>query len=223
MSIDPVCGMEIEENCGSSQNQATRLSISAARTARQGLTRIQRSSMLRVLALASLVIISLMYPKTTYAQSQGLQSVMTGAGELLIGLDISYPKDEENNTIMFIITFYHSNATDLPEEHIDYNFLILKENKTILNAAATDDSPIGIIHSVTGTEKHTFSFDDTGTYTARVVINGLRMVLVTPVYADFPVTVTPEFQLTIPVLALVIGGGIAFMRFVSLRRLRSFY
>jgi hypothetical protein len=75
------------------------------------------------------------------------------------------------------------------------------------------------------TSPESFSFDDTGTYTARVIINGLRIVLVMLVHADFPVTVTLEFQhlITIPVLALVIGGGIAFMRFVGLKRMRSFY
>lgn len=175
--------------------------------------------LLRVVALASLVIMTpIMYPKATFAQNQSLQSVVTGAGELLVGLDISYPKAEEN-TIMFTITFYHPNATDIPEGNIDYNFLIMKEGKTILNAAMMDDSPIGIIHTVMGTEKHTFSFDDTGAYTARVVINGLRMVLVTPVRADFPVTVTPEFQPAILVLALVVGGGVVFMRF-GLKRLQ---
>lgn len=95
----------------------------------------------------------------------------------------------------------------------------MKEGKTILSAGMIDDSPIGIIHTVTGTEKHTFSFDDTGAYTARVIINGLRMVLVTSGHADFPVTVTPEFQPTIPVMALVIGSAIVFMR-SDLRRLR---
>jgi hypothetical protein len=178
--------------------------------------------MLRVVALAYLVIIILLYPKTTFAQSQSLQSVMTGAGELLVGLDISYPESRED-TAIFTITFYRPAVTDRPEEHIDYNFLILKEGKTILNAGMIEDSPIGIIHTVTGTEKHAFSFDDTGAYTARVVINGLRMVLVTPVHADFPITVTPEFQPIILVMALVIGGGIAFMRFVGLKRFRSFY
>lgn len=178
--------------------------------------------MLRVVALASLVIIALAHPKTTFAQSQSLQSVMTGAGELLIGLDISYLEDKEN-TAIFTTTFYHPNATDVPEEHIDYNFLILKEGNTILNAGLTDDSPMGIIHTIAGTEKHSFSFDDAGTYIARVVINGLRMVLVNPVHVDFPVTVTPEFQPALPLLTPVIGGGITFMRFVGLKRMRSFY
>ena len=179
--------------------------------------------MLRVVALASLVIIVLMYPKITFAQSQSLQNIMTGAGEILVGLDISYPKSEEN-TIIFTITFYHPAETDRPEEHIDYNFLILKEDgKSILNAAMADDSPIGIIHTVTGTGKHTFSFDDTGAYTARVVVYGLRMVLVPPVLMDFPVTVTPEFQPAVMIMALAIGSGIAFMRLVGLERLRSFY
>lgn len=149
-----------------------------------------------------------------------MQSVMTGAGELLVGLDIAY---HEANAVIFTITFYHPAETDRPEEHIDYNFLILKEGKTILNAALTDNSPIGIIHSVQGTEKYAFSFDSTGAYTARVVINGLRMVLVTPVHADFPVTVTPEFQPTIMVMALVIGSGTVFMRLIGLKRLRLFY
>jgi hypothetical protein len=125
------------------------------------------------------------------------------------------------NTVIFSVTFYHPAAINRPEEHIDYNFLILKEGKTILNAGMMDDSPIGIIHTVTGTEKHTFSFDDTGSYIARVVINGLRMILVTPVHADFPVTVTPEFQPAI--LALVIGSGVVLMRFAELKRFRSFY
>lgn len=175
--------------------------------------------MLRFVALTSLVIIVLVYPNTTFAQNQSLQSVMTGAGELLVGLDISYPNSEESNVI-FTVTFYHPAATDRPEEHIDYNFLVLKEGKSVLNVAMADDSPIGIIHTVTGTVKHTFSFDDTGTYTVRVVINGLRMVLVPPVHADFPVTVTPEFQPAIMVMALAIGSGIALMRLVGLKRLQ---
>lgn len=82
---------------------------------RQGLGEVQ--CFLELWRLASLVIIILMYSKTTFAQSQSLQSVMTGAGELLVGLDISYPESEENTIIIFIITFYHPAATDWRRAH----------------------------------------------------------------------------------------------------------
>lgn len=175
--------------------------------------------MLRVAALALLLAIIHMHLETADAQSQGLQSVMTGAGELLVGLDISYPKGEDSTT--FTIAFYHPLTTERTEEHIDYDFLILKEGKPIFRAAMQDDSPVGIIHSITGAEKHAFSFDDTGAYTARVVIYGLRMVFVEPVHADFPVAVTPEFQMAMPVMALA-AGGIALISF-GMKRFRAYY
>ena len=166
----------------------------------------------RLNSLLSVSLIVFVYSLITpaYAQRAGGQTLLTGAGEIVVDLDISFPEREEVATV-FTITFSDP-VTGGVEEHVYYDFLLAKDGKNVFRAGTYGGAPAGIIHSVIGIEKQYFTFAETGSYTARVVVYGLKMVFVNPVAADFPVAVTPEFQVIAPVLT-VTTAGIVFLRF----------
>lgn len=170
-------------------------------------------------ALAAIPLVFLVSSQPpAFAQSAGAQTILTGAGELAIDLDISFPERKDTATV-FTITFSDP-ATGKVEEHVYYDFLLAKDGKNIFRAGTQGGAPAGIIHSVAGIEKQFFTFSEIGPYTVSVVIYGLKMVFLEPVAADFHVMVTPEFHVVMPVLAAA-AGGIALLRFGT-KRLRIF-
>lgn len=163
----------------------------------------------RLLLSVSLIVFVCSLFTPAYAQRGG-QTLLTGAGEIVVDLDISFPEREEVATV-FTVTFFDAVTGEI-EEHVYYDFLLAKDGKNVFRAGTYGGAPAGIIHSVTGIEKQFFTFTETGSYTASVVVYGLKMVFVNPVAADFPVAVTPEFQVIAPVLA-VTTAGIVLLRF----------
>ena len=171
-----------------------------------------------LLAIALIITLS-SYTRPASAQNAGVQNIMTGAGELTVALDISFPERKDVATV-FTIMFSDPSRGEV-EGHVYYDFLILKDGKNIFRAATHGGTQAGVIHSVTGIEKQFFTFGDTGSYTARIVIYGLKMVWIEPVGVDFAVTVTPEFQVVTLVLALAAGG--IFCMDLARKRLKAFH
>ena len=168
---------------------------------------------------AAVLLVSLLSSQPpAFAQSAGAQTILTGAGELAIDLDVSFPERKDTATV-FTITFSDP-ATGKVEEHVYYDLLLAKDGKNIFRAGTQGGAPAGIIHSVAGIEKQFFTFSEDGSYVVSIVVYGLKMVFIEPVAADFPVVVTPEFHVVMPVLAAA-AGGIAFMR-LGTKRIRIF-
>lgn len=224
MPIDPVCGMEIGEDSQFNSSLGGRTVYFCYPHCKSHFDKNRRNSipspniMIKAAFGAILLVFLLSSQPSAFAQNARAQTVLTGAGELDINLDISFPERKDTATV-FTITFSDP-VTGEVEEHVYYDFLLVKDDKNIFRAGTQGGATVGIIHSVTGIEKQFFTFSETGSYTARIVIFGLKMVFVEQVTADFPVIVTPEFHVVMPVLAAA-ASVIAFMRFGT-KQLRIF-
>lgn len=151
-----------------------------------------------------------------YAENLGTRDLATGAGLLKVSVDISH--SEISKATIFTVTFVNPTTGEI-EPHVDYDLMILKDGKQIFRASEYLNRPVGLLHGVSGVEKHTYKFEEEGSYTARVTVFGFSMVWFEPANADFSVTLTPEFQSMLPAMilaSLVLIAAVVLARFRTL-------
>ncbi len=131
-------------------------------------------------------------------------------GPINVSMDVSFGDEGETT---FTITFLNP-ETGMIEQHVDYDLIILKDGERIFKASEHLKRPIALLHSSYGVEKHTYEFTEEGSYTVRVAVIGFKMYWFEPVFADYSVTVTPEFQTLLPLVtaSLVVGAAVVTTR-----------
>lgn len=167
--------------------------------------------------VAGVVLLMIMESPFTavYAENLGTRELVTNVGPINVSMDAVF---EDEGTTTFTITFVNP-ETGMIEQHVDYDLMILKDGERIFKASESLNRPIALLHSVYGVEKHTYEFLDEGSYTVRVAVIGAKMYWFEPVLADYSVTVTPEFQTLLPMIAasLAVTAAVVTTRSRTLR------
>jgi hypothetical protein len=140
-----------------------------------------------------------------YAENLGTRELATNLGPINVSVNISFQDEATTFTITFV-----NPETGVIEQHVDYDLMILKDGERIFKASEHLKRPIALLHSVYGVEKHTYEFIEEGSYTVRVAVIGFKMYWFEPVFADYSVTVTPEFQTLLPLMtaSLVVTAAV---------------
>ena len=98
------------------------------------------------------------------------------------------------------ITFLQ-NGTDTVQKHVDYDFIILKENTTGVFKVSPqieqlpaflqtiNNTSFPLLHTAEGTVTISFTLEEPGSYTIRVSMMGINFIPMATEYADFPVKV----------------------------------
>ena len=79
-------------------------------------------------------------------------------------------------------------STDTIQVHIDYDFIILKDNTTeVFKASQQTGQPL--LHTAEGIVTIPFTLEEPGSYTIRVPVMGINFIPMVTEYADFPTKV----------------------------------
>jgi len=145
---------------------------------------------------------------TTSSVAYAETSAMRGSSDrknidVLIEPDPTPIENKEQTT--FKVAFLQP-GTDAIVQHIDYDFVIMKDGEEIFRASAQPGQQQPI-HSTEGIATISYKFEDQGDYSIQVTISGIRFLPIEPETATFPLKVTPEF----PVGAAAIFASAALM------------
>jgi hypothetical protein len=137
-----------------------------------------------------LIAVILTIPSMAFGQTSGMRG-STDRKNIDVLIEPSPAPVENKEQTTFKVAFLHP-GTDSIVQHIDYDFVIMKDGKEIFKASAQagQQQPI---HSTEGTVTIPYKFEDQGDYLIKVTISGIRFLPIEPETATFPLKVTPEF------------------------------
>jgi len=143
-----------------------------------------------------------------YAQTP-LKSTTSG-GSLDVMLEPSKTSIDTNGQTSFKVAFLKP-KTNPPQVHIDYDFTIEKDGKTVYRAAEhTGQQPAPpYLHTAEGIVTIPYKFEQNGSYTVKVTLYGINFVPLKPETAVFPIQVTPEFPTGIASVLVAAILGVA--------------
>lgn len=110
----------------------------------------------------------------------------TSGGTLDIKLE-SIPNPIKNNQEAKFKVSFLKKGTEIVQQHIDYNFIILKNNKEIFNAAKQTEQPL--LHTAEGVITIPFTFHDAGNYIIKITVMGINFIPISAEYAEIPIKV----------------------------------
>jgi hypothetical protein len=115
------------------------------------------------------------------------QKTTTSGGTLDVKLEPSPNPIKNGQETSFKLTFLQK-GTDTVQVHIDYDFIILKDNNTeIFKASQQTGQPL--LHTAEGIVIIPFTIEEPGSYTIRVPMMGINFIPMATEYADFSVMV----------------------------------
>jgi hypothetical protein len=143
---------------------------------------------------------------TAASYGQGEMRTSTNGNSLDIRIE---PRWSDGGKASFKVSFLR-HGTDTLQEHVDYNFVIMKDSQQIFSAAAPLRKPS--IHTVEGIviipiPTAPYKFPNNGNYSIEIYVSGISFTPINTETATIPVTVTPEF----PTGALAAALAAAFM------------
>ncbi len=151
-----------------------------------------------ILNLAVVVIVGLLLLTTgilsiqsTFVYSQTSNTVMkttSGAGSLDILLETFSNPIIKNTEIDFKVIF-HQKGSNVVQNHIDYDFIITKEGKQLIQASGVAGQAGIPLHTAEGIVTIPYRFQDTGDYLVNITVYGILFNQINPEYALFPVRV----------------------------------
>ena len=124
----------------------------------------------------------------------------TSGGALDVKLEPIPNPIKNDQEINYKITFLQK-GTDTVQRHVDYDFIILKENTTRVFKPSQqaeqlpallrtiNNTSFPLLHATEGTLTIPFTLEEPGNYTIRVPVMGINFIPMATEYADFPVKV----------------------------------
>jgi len=123
---------------------------------------------------------------TSKADKNKTAAVSSG-GSIDVSLETTPNPVRSGEETQYKITFLKKN-TDTVQVHVDYDFMILKDNNTEeFRAAQQTGQPL--LHTAEGIVTIPFVISEPGRYTARVSVMGINFIPISTEYAEFPITV----------------------------------
>jgi hypothetical protein len=123
-------------------------------------------------------------------QTSGVQSgdiKATSGGTLDVKLEPISSSIESGQETNYKVTFLQK-GTDIIQVHVDYDFIILKDNTTeVFRASQQTGQPL--LHTAEGIVTIPFTLEDPGSYTIRVPVMGINFIPMATENADFHVNV----------------------------------
>ena len=123
-------------------------------------------------------------------QTSGVQSgdiKATSGGTLDVKLEPIPTPIESGQETNYKVTFLQK-GTDIIQVHVDYDFIILKDNTTeVFRASQQTGQPL--LHTAEGIVTIPFTLEDPGSYTIRVPVMGINFIPMATENADFHVNV----------------------------------
>jgi hypothetical protein len=123
-------------------------------------------------------------------QTSGVQSgdiKATSGGTLDVKLEPISSSIESGQETNYKVTFLQK-GTDIIQVHVDYDFIILKDNTTeVFRASQHTGQPL--LHTAEGIVTIPFTLEDPGSYTIRVPVMGINFIPMATENADFHVNV----------------------------------
>jgi hypothetical protein len=131
---------------------------------------------------------------TAASYGQGEMRTSTSGNSLDIRIE---PRWSDGGKASFKVSFLR-HGTDTLQEHVDYNFVIMKDSQQIFSAAAPLRKPS--IHTVEGIviipiPTAPYKFPNNGNYSIEIYVSGISFTPINTETATIPVTVTPELWL----------------------------
>jgi hypothetical protein len=137
-----------------------------------------------VLCCASLASVS--HAQTSTSTDNAKQTTTPG-GTLDVKLEPSPNPIKSGQETKYKVTFLQK-GTDTVQVHIDYDFIILKDNTTeVFKASRQTGQPL--LHTAEGIVTIPFTVKEPGSYTIRVPVMGINFIPMATEYANFPVKV----------------------------------
>src|SRR5919109_3920396 len=130
---------------------------------------------------------------TAASYGQGEMRTSTSGNSLDIRIE---PRWSDGGKASFKVSFLR-HGTNTLQEHVDYNFVIMKKDgQQIFSAAAPLGQPS--VHTVEGIvtipiPTAPYKFPNNGDYSIEVSVSGISFTPINTETATFSVTVTPEF------------------------------
>ena len=137
-----------------------------------------------ILCCASLASVS---HAQTSTSTEDAKKTTTSGGTLDVKLEPTPNPIKSGQETKYKVTFLQK-GTDTVQVHIDYDFIILKDNTTeVFKASQQTGQPL--LHTAEGIVTIPFTLEDPGSYTIRVPVMGINFIPMATEYADFPVKV----------------------------------
>jgi hypothetical protein len=141
-----------------------------------------------------LYVSSLTYAQTPTPHSSSSSSsedvkkkTTTSGGTLDVLLEPSPNPIKNAQDTKFKVTFLQK-GTDTVQVHIDYDFIILKDNSTeVFRASKQTGQPL--LHTAEGVVTIPFTFQDAGNYIIKVPVMGINFIPISTEYSEFPIKV----------------------------------
>jgi hypothetical protein len=142
--------------------------------------------------LIALLLSASIFSVTTASYGQGEMRSSTSGNSLDIRIE---PRWSDGGKASFKVSFLR-HGTDTLQEHVDYNFVIMKDSQQIFSAAAPLGQPS--LHTVEGIvtipiPTAPYIFPNNGDYSIEISVSGISFTPINTETATFSVTVTPEF------------------------------
>jgi len=143
------------------------------------------------LAFAAVLTSSIFIPmmQQAFADHPEMRAETSG-GTLEVLLEPSPQPIEDTESTQFKLTFLQP-GTDSVQEHVDYDFIIIKGGQEVFKASVDTGQPL--LHTTEGTVTIPYKFEEQGDHTVRIVMAGIRFIPIDPETAEFAINVTPEF------------------------------
>jgi hypothetical protein len=111
----------------------------------------------------------------------------SSGGSIDVSLEPTPNPVKSGEETQYKITFLKKN-TDTVQVHVDYDFMILKDNNTeVFRASQKTGQPL--LHTAEGIVTIPFVISEPGHYTARVSVMGINFIPISTEYAEFPINV----------------------------------
>jgi hypothetical protein len=125
------------------------------------------------------------FAQTTNAPFGDISS--TSGGTLDVKLESTPNPIKSGQETNYKVTFLQK-GTDTVQVHVDYDFVILKDNNTeVYKASQQTGQPL--LHTAEGIVTIPFTLEEAGNYTIKVPVMGINFIPMATEYADFPVKI----------------------------------
>lgn len=141
-----------------------------------------------ILLVLAVALAAFIPPFVVYGQQDGGMKDSLPKAKLDILLEPTWGEDRHAN---FTVSFLRG-GTDVPQQHIDYGFVIDRPGDLADNSAP---SCRAVLHTAEGIVTIPCQFQENGDYLVEVSVYSVLFSPVEPESVTFPIKVTPEFPI----------------------------
>jgi hypothetical protein len=141
------------------------------------------------ISLIALLLTTTIFSITTTAYGQGQMTSSTSGKSLDVSIE---PTWSDGGQATFKVSFLKPGTSSI-QQHIDYNFVIMKDGQQIFSATPQGQALLHTAEGVVTIPTAPFKFPNNGPYSVQVSVSGINFTPINTETATFPITVAPEF------------------------------